>query len=201
MEAKSIITRQCASRAIKNIVWNVNDSEKKKLKKAQLPHLPTLTTQYKTYLEALDLIHTTDKDILVVGDGNLSFGRALSRLFGSPKTKQTLDRTLKKKQLSDNIDYGARNIVVTCYESAMELLSRYPHSGSVVSEIIDRGGFVLYGIDATKLQETLSSSYKTYGGDNRAFPLFKNYKYDIVICNFPHGMDESFLAKINGDLV
>ena len=123
MEAKSIITRQCASRAIKNIVWNVNDSEKKKLKKAQLPHLPTLTTQYKTYLEALDLIHTTDKDILVVGDGNLSFGRALSRLFGSPKTKQTLDRTLKKKQLSDNIDYGARNIVVTCYESAMASIS------------------------------------------------------------------------------
>merc|ERR1711933_131987 len=147
------------------------------------------------------------ENILVVGDGNLSFGRALSRLFGAPSTKSKLNKLKRTNNNNNAIDYGARNIVVTCYESAMELLSRYPHSGSVVAEIIDRGGFVLYGIDATDLHKTLTSSYKTYGGDKRPFPLFENinkfgdFKYDVIIWNFPHAMEKSYNPRTNGDLV
>ncbi len=143
---------------------------------------------------------------MIVGDGNLSFGRALSRLFGAPKTKAKL-QNLQRKNANNSIDFGARNIVVTCYESAMELLARYPHSGSVVAEIIDRGGLVLYGIDATDLKITLRNSFRTYGGDKRSLKLFPDlsqfqmFKYDTIVWNFPHAMDRSYNPKINGDLV
>ena len=36
------------------------------------------------------------------------------------------------------------NVVVTCYESYIELLNRYPNSGKIVTEIEDRGGMALY---------------------------------------------------------
>ena len=185
MEAKCVHTRNCARRAMKKIVWSIKEEDKSKLNKAQIPFLPTITQGYKTFASQPLLIHTKDKDILVVGDGNLSFGRALSRLFGSPSTKQRLSKLKKRIFKANNknnintslIDYGARNVVVTCYESAMELLSRYPHSGSVVAEIVDRGGLVLYGIDATNLKETLSSSFQTYGGDRKHFHYIEINKF------------------------
>eukprot|EP00483_Globobulimina_turgida_P004837 UN04846 len=89
----------------------------------------------------------------------------------------------------------------------MELLARYPHSGSVVAEIVNRGSFVLYGVDATELKKTLKNSCITYGGDKRCYKLFEDinsfstFKYDIIIWNFPHAMDRSYHPKINGDLV
>ena len=215
MEATCVSTRNCARRAIRCIVWSVDKKSKLLLKKSQIPFLPSINYCYQRFDDEAstkmkaELIHKKESNILVVGDGNLSFGRALSRLFGAPNTKTRLKRMASSSPSSTKrpSDYGARNIVVTCYESAMELLSRYPHSGSVVAEIMDRGGFVLYGVDATALHQTLTASFKTYGGDKRAFPLFLSaasmsaFKYDVIIWNFPHAMDNAFKPNINGELV
>ena len=217
MEATCGDTRNWARRAIRAVVWSVDKKRKKLLKKGQIPFLPTIGWCYREWgfpTQSDELCISKEQSVLVVGDGNLSFGRALCRLFGAPSTKSKLMRAKKEREdtnqreddLSD-LDCGARNIVVTAYESAMELLSRYPHSGSVVAEIVDRGGLVLYGIDATDLASTLSASYTTYGGDKRPFPLFgdaaafESFAFDVIIWNFPHAMDDAFKPGVNGDLV
>ena len=210
MEATCGDTRNWARRAIRAVVWSVDKKRKRLLKKGQIPFLPTISWSYREWADPQkdDICISKEQSVLVVGDGNLSFGRALCRLFGAPSTKSKLLRAKKEQKGSaPAIDCGARNIVVTAYESAMELLSRYPHSGSVVAEIVDRGGLVLYGIDATDLGSTLTASYGTYGGDKRPLPLFadaaafESFAYDVVIWNFPHAMDDAFKPGVNGDLV
>merc|ERR1711963_979907 len=118
--------------------------------------------------------------VLVVGDGDLSFSRALCRLKGR-KTSQ---------------------IVATCWETSLELLKRYPKAPNTIAEIIHRGGRCLFGVDAVNLRESLKKALKTYPqGDytrTSSNDTLSALKFDIVVFNFPHALAENKCPDANG---
>ncbi|KAF9225326.1 hypothetical protein BS17DRAFT_778443 [Gyrodon lividus] len=77
----------------------------------------------------------TDR-ILLIGEGNFSFARAL--LVDPPSTLEHLPPT---------------NVTATSYDSEEECFSKYPDAKEMVDTIKQRGAEVLFGIDATKLQK------------------------------------------------
>lgn len=77
----------------------------------------------------------TDK-ILLVGEGNFSFARAL--IVDPPSSLEYL---------------VPANVTATSYDSEEECYSKYPGSEAIVNTIKERGAEVLFGIDATKLQK------------------------------------------------
>ncbi|ETO31005.1 hypothetical protein RFI_06114 [Reticulomyxa filosa] len=152
--------------------------------------------------------YRNNQTILVIGDGNLSFGRALCRKFGAWNCMKNLEA--RKRSVMGGfpslLECGARNVLVTCYETAMELLHRYPHSISVVTEIEERGGMVLYGVDATNIPDTLGKSFHFHGLDRRPYKLFegteiRSFRWDLIVWNFPHAMNENMNPEVNGKLV
>ncbi|KAH0837920.1 hypothetical protein J3R83DRAFT_6152 [Lanmaoa asiatica] len=77
----------------------------------------------------------TDK-ILLIGEGNFSFARAL--ITDPPSSLEHL---------------VPENVTATSYDSKEECFSKYPDAEDIVSTIKQRGIEVLFGIDATKLQK------------------------------------------------
>ena len=70
--------------------------------------------------------------VLLVGDGNLSFGAALARRRG-----------------------GGSGLTVTSYEEREELLAKYKETEGIVAELTTSGAIVCHGVDATRLPESL----------------------------------------------
>ncbi|KAI9570150.1 hypothetical protein HD554DRAFT_2019044 [Boletus coccyginus] len=77
----------------------------------------------------------TDK-ILLIGEGNFSFARAL--VVDPPSSLEHL---------------VPANVTATSYDSEEACFSKYPDAQAIVSTIKHRGADVLFGIDATKLQK------------------------------------------------
>ena len=77
----------------------------------------------------------TDK-ILLIGEGNFSFARAL--VIDTPSSLEHL---------------VPANVTATSYDSEEESFSKYPDAEAIVSTIKQRGVEVLFGIDATKLHK------------------------------------------------
>ena len=76
----------------------------------------------------------TDR-ILLIGEGNFSFARAL--IVDPPSSLEHLVPT---------------NVTATSYDSEETCFSKYPDAEDIVSTLRQRGAEVLFGIDATKLQ-------------------------------------------------
>lgn len=77
--------------------------------------------------------------ILLIGEGNFSFARAL--VCNPPPALQYLP---------------ASNVVATAYDSEEECFSKYPEAQAIVEELRHKGAEVLFGVDATKLESTSS---------------------------------------------
>ena len=77
----------------------------------------------------------TDR-ILLIGEGNFSFARALLR--DAPTALQHLPPS---------------NVVATAYDSEEECYEKYPEAAGIVQEIRSSGAEVLFGVDATKLEK------------------------------------------------
>merc|ERR1711964_232774 len=98
---------------------------------------------------------------------------------------------------------GAIKLVTSCYETSLELLGRYPQSAAVVHEIYQRGGRILFGVDATSLAPTLSKAMKQYKDPNPvrcAEETLNQLIFDRVIWNFPHAMDQNKDPMVNRQL-
>ena len=81
---------------------------------------------------------STDK-ILLIGEGNFSFARAL--VCDPPSALQYLP---------------ASNVVATAYDTEAECFEKYPETRAIVEEIRVKGAEVFFGIDATKLEKISS---------------------------------------------
>jgi 25S rRNA (uracil2634-N3)-methyltransferase len=99
--------------------------------------------------------------VLLVGEGNFSFARALVNidLSQSPFSSQVAARIIPE------------NITATSYDSEDECYAKYPDAKEIVSELRGKGVEVLFNVDATKI------SSKGLG---------KRKVYDRVVFNFPH---------------
>ncbi|KAJ3571612.1 hypothetical protein NP233_g3638 [Leucocoprinus birnbaumii] len=77
----------------------------------------------------------TDK-ILLVGEGNFSFARAL--IVQPPSGLENLPPT---------------NVTATAYDAEQECYDKYPEAEEIVMELRSRGAEVLFRVDATKLEK------------------------------------------------
>lgn len=85
--------------------------------------------------------------VLLVGEGDFSFSLSLLT------------------------HHGCADLTATCFDSAEELLRKYPQAAGHIKELEAEGMRVLYGVDATKL------------GKRREF---RGKQWDRVVFNFPH---------------
>ncbi|KAH7915679.1 hypothetical protein BJ138DRAFT_914812 [Hygrophoropsis aurantiaca] len=77
----------------------------------------------------------TDK-ILLIGEGNFSFARAL--LVSAPQSLEHLPPS---------------NITATAYDSEQECYEKYPEAQDIVNILRAKGAHILFGIDATNLEK------------------------------------------------
>jgi 25S rRNA (uracil2634-N3)-methyltransferase len=102
----------------------------------------------------------TDK-VLLVGEGNFSFTRALVRLYQNEAAGGS----------GCTIFMPPANITATAYDSDEVCYAKYPGSKEIVEEVRKTGVQVFFNVDATRL--------------DKATPL-KGKRFDKVIWNFPH---------------
>ncbi|KAK7465315.1 hypothetical protein VKT23_005294 [Stygiomarasmius scandens] len=94
--------------------------------------------------------------ILLIGEGNFSFARALVL---NPPTNSGLEHL------------PPRNVTATAYDTEEECFGKYPDAEEIVKELREKGVEVRFGVDATKLERVNG---------------FKGRKWDRIIWNFPH---------------
>jgi hypothetical protein len=70
--------------------------------------------------------------VLLIGDGNLSFGAALVRQRG-----------------------GGSGVIVTSFESHDELVGKYKETKGLIAELVAAGARVAHSVDATRLPQSL----------------------------------------------
>ena len=100
----------------------------------------------------------TRQAILTVGEGDFAFSVAL---------RARLD--------SMNGDY---RLMATCFESRNSVLTKYPHSSSLLTRLERHPAVMMaYGVDATNLSNTVCSL---------------ECPFDLIIFNFPHSGTEDF---------
>ncbi|KAJ3482957.1 hypothetical protein NLI96_g6632 [Meripilus lineatus] len=95
----------------------------------------------------------TDK-LLLIGEGNFSFARAL--VVNPPDALQFLP---------------PENITATAYDSREECFSKYPDAAQIVEQLSAKGVKIVFGVDATKLENC---------------SVLKNRRFDKIVWNFPH---------------
>jgi 25S rRNA (uracil2634-N3)-methyltransferase len=93
--------------------------------KARVPLLQKVTMPFRP----------TDQ-ILLIGEGNFSFARAL--ICNPPPELEFLP---------------ARNVTATAYDTEDECYTKYPDARAIVSYLKKMGVEVLFGVDATKLEK------------------------------------------------
>ncbi|GAB5361659.1 hypothetical protein AAMO2058_000731600, partial [Amorphochlora amoebiformis] len=133
--------------------------------------------------------YTPDQRILLVGEGDLSFGAALCKIFRIPQEKE-----------GDTCE----NIVATSFDS-QEIASRlYPTLCTNAREITACGGEVEFDVDATNLKEFFGPrtpkgcNRRIRPGDRTETAQDKEWRFDRVIFNFPKA-NRRFNKKINED--
>jgi 25S rRNA (uracil2634-N3)-methyltransferase len=77
--------------------------------------------------------------ILLIGEGNFSFARAL--IDHPPRDLDSLP---------------PENITATAYDTEEECYNKYPECPSIVTFLRDRGVEVVFGVDATRLERHLA---------------------------------------------
>ena len=77
----------------------------------------------------------TDK-ILLIGEGNFSFARAL--VISPPESLQYLPPS---------------NVTATAYDTEAECCSKYPDAAEIINALREKGVEILFGVDATKLEK------------------------------------------------
>ncbi|KAK4549893.1 hypothetical protein LTR36_005194 [Oleoguttula mirabilis] len=88
--------------------------------------------------------------ILLVGEGDFSFAKSLVE------------------------QHGCCDVTATCFDSQPELLEKYnPQAEDIVRYLEEEGQTVLYGVDATKLDQ--NKQVRKAGG-----------QWDVIVFNFPH---------------
>lgn len=97
--------------------------------------------------------------ILLIGEGNFSFARALLNLD------------------ADGLTIDPKNICATSYDTEEECYTKYSDAQEIVSVLRGKGVEVLFGIDAAKLHSTFNGK-----GKNKD----KGRRWDKVVWNFPH---------------
>ena len=138
-------------------------------------------------------------NVLVVGDGDFSFGRALCQLrskYMTPLSAIDNDANTNAEDSNDNSHTGG-SLTVTGYDSKSEALRKYAnlksssnsqstsknkknnHNNTEIEKSLrviekQRDATALHSIDATKLNQQL-------GPDSNSRPHF-----DVVVFNFPH---------------
>nr|GAT59831.1 predicted protein [Mycena chlorophos] len=98
----------------------------------------------------------TDK-ILLIGEGNFSFARALVR--NPPSIEPSLQHL------------PSRNVTATAYDTEAECYSKYPEAEEIVQDLRAAGADVLFGVDATRLERV---------------GTLKGRRWDKIVWNFPH---------------
>ncbi|KIK63103.1 hypothetical protein GYMLUDRAFT_41416 [Collybiopsis luxurians FD-317 M1] len=104
--------------------------------------------------------------ILLIGEGNFSFARALAR----PSSSRT--------ELAHLAHLPAKNITTTAYDSEEEVYAKYAEAKDIVASLREWGVEVLFGVDATKLEWTAA---------------LKGRRWNKIVWNFPHagnGIDD-----------
>jgi hypothetical protein len=133
--------------------------------------------------------------ILLVGEGNFSFARALARYFVNIHTKSVQKRrkkliAIEEKRLAqlgtgksvnmlatipqDDTKPGER-LIATSYDSLDELRKKYEDAQGIIKEVAAAGSTVLHSVDATNLEgcATLMAAMPEDG-------------FDRIVFNFPH---------------
>lgn len=87
---------------------------------------------------------TTDR-ILLVGEGNFSFTRAL--VVDPPSFLEFLP---------------SENITATAYDSRGDCFQKYPDAQHIVEQLTSKGVTVIFGVDATKLEKCPALKNRRY---------------------------------------
>ncbi|KAL0066622.1 hypothetical protein AAF712_006426 [Marasmius tenuissimus] len=123
--------------------------------------------------------------ILLIGEGNFSFARALiscqatsSTTPSSPSTSKAVDELEQHLSLAVLAQLPPNNITATAYDSEKDCYDKYPDAREIVSELRSKGVEVVFGVDAGKLETLAKSKGKGKGKELR--------KWDKVVWNFPH---------------
>ncbi|KAH8099728.1 hypothetical protein BXZ70DRAFT_940859 [Cristinia sonorae] len=88
---------------------------------------------------------TSSDKILLVGEGNFSFTRAL--VVDAPAPLQYLP---------------AENVVATAYDEEKECYAKYPEAEGIVGALRERGVTVLFQVDATRLEKCHALKGRTF---------------------------------------
>lgn len=104
----------------------------------------------------------TDR-ILLVGEGNFSFARAL--------VQRTVLPTRTAPPYVTRVLLSPGSVTATAYDSEEECYEKYPDAHEIVRELREKGAEVVFGVDATKLDK---------------HPALKGRRWDRVVWNFPH---------------
>lgn len=104
----------------------------------------------------------TDR-ILLVGEGNFSFARALVQHTAPAAATDAPPASLAFLPPS--------SITATAYDPEDECYGKYPDARAIVRLLREKGVEVLFGVDATRLEK---------------HPALKGRRWDRVVWNFPH---------------
>ncbi|KAK2464736.1 hypothetical protein APHAL10511_003154 [Amanita phalloides] len=102
--------------------------------------------------------------VLLIGEGNFSFTRALVRLYDDEAAGGSGGS-------STAVFMPPTNITATAYDSEEDCYAKYPDAKEIVEQVTKSGVQVLFGADATKLHK---------------LHALKGKKWDKIIWNFPH---------------
>jgi hypothetical protein len=133
--------------------------DKKDKKRAKKRKLRALAAQ-----DTADMLFVPGLRILVVGDGDFSFSRSVTRLISTAAAAAEAGVKATESVL-----------VATSFDSLTEVCAKYPHAPKVLATIRAQEApprvTILHGVDATAL----------HAADSAALGLF-----DLIVFNFPH---------------
>jgi 25S rRNA (uracil2634-N3)-methyltransferase len=116
---------------------------------------PTIHRKFPSLRPTVPFLSTDT--ILLIGEGNFSFARAL---LVDPPTHELAQ-------------FPPANLTATAFDTEHECYSKYPNAQAIVKTLREKGALVLFGIDATQLEKAsaLTRPKRTW---------------DRVVWNFPH---------------
>ena len=128
--------------------------------------------------------------VLCVGDGNLSFARALLRLH-QPTRRERRRREAEAAWAVPPRALPALALTASVYDSAAAQAQRYPESEAIAAELRRRDAEVLFNVDATDIQSSIkrerdsraSSTAASTSSSSSSLPL---PLFDLVVFHQPH---------------
>ncbi|KAF8641072.1 hypothetical protein AX17_000716 [Amanita inopinata Kibby_2008] len=137
-------------------------AEQKEKQKLKGKGKNTATTDRRTQRQTTPF-RPTDR-VLLIGEGNFSFARALVRLYQN-------EAAGGRGGSSTSVFMPPSHITATAYDAEDSCYAKYPDARQIVEEIRSSGVEVLFEVDATKLEK---------------IGALKGRKWDRVVWNFPH---------------